>query len=72
MDVTGSRGESRQVKFSLVGGVHDGAVRVGDADGIGGGAAIDDIGVDSAKVRSAAAIGDSKGAGGKGCGGGTY
>ena len=58
--MAGGRRKIREIKLSFMCGIHDGAVRVCDADRIGGWAAIDDMCVDSTKVRSTAAIGNGE------------
>ena len=57
MDVAGGERENGEIKLGFMRGIHDGAIRVGDADRIGGGTAVDDMCIDGAEMRGASAIG---------------
>ena len=65
MDTAGGEWEVRQIELSLVCGVHNGPVRIGNANGLRGETFVDDVSGNGAKVSCAAAVGNSNGIGRK-------
>ncbi len=59
VDSARSNGQTRKVKFGIVGTVHDGPVRVGYADRSRGGSFVNDCCGDRAKMGRAAGVGNS-------------
>jgi len=53
-----SEGESRDVEFGVVRGLHDGAVWILDADGVDGGGCVMDRRVHSEEVHCAPGVGN--------------
>jgi hypothetical protein len=61
MDFLGSGREARNVKLRLMGRVHDGAVRVANADGIVGRSLVDDWWVGAEEVAGASSVSNGRG-----------
>jgi len=57
----GGQWESRDGKFSIMCGLHDGAIQILNADGIDGQCFVVDRGVDGEEVGCAASVGDGQG-----------
>ena len=63
VDVAGSEGERGQIELRLLCGIHYSAIGVADANGVAGGAHVDNMGGNSAEERCTAAVGNSDGVG---------
>ena len=63
MNATSGKRQVREIEIGFVGRVYNGAVWVGDADGIGGDTFIDDSSSHGAKVCRAVGVGDCDGVG---------
>jgi hypothetical protein len=61
MDFLGSCREARNVKLGFMSRMHDGAVRVANADGIGGRTLVNDWGVGAEKIAGASSVSDDRG-----------
>lgn len=58
LDATCGKWESRDVQVALTCGIHEGTVEVGNADGIGCWAFLEDVRLDGTEVCSASTIGN--------------
>ena len=63
VDVAGSEGETGQIELRLLCGIHYSANGVADANGVAGGAHVDNMGGNIAEERCSAAVGNSDGVG---------
>jgi hypothetical protein len=57
MNTPGGSWETRKVELRFVGKVHHCSVWISDVDGVPGAAFVDDMGIDGAEMRCAAAVG---------------